>query len=149
MEPRKTDVIVLSSTNYNASPIVLEKIYLADLLWWQGDDTLVVHGYEETVDFLSAPDDFLFWVNVKFGLITDILKSGNSPGGYMEIPHILGSPSTIGFFTAGRFYSYDTMIHGFENIWSKVNIWDISENFILYNWISAPKTFEGEAACKP
>ena len=148
MEPRKTDVMVIPSDN-NELPTIADQVYQTYSLWWQGNDTLVVWGYKDTHGSTSAANELLFWVNSGTGQVTEFLEADTTPGGYMEITHPFGSSSRIGFFTAGRFYSYDPISGEFQT-WDNVNLRNyVRGSFIIRDWISAPSSFQGEAACQP
>lgn len=94
MEPQKTDVMVISAESGDI-PIISDRIYLAYKLWWQGDDTLVVWGYEREYGDYNMQNEHLFWIDANSGQVTDILEGDTTPEGYMINPQPLGIPYTI------------------------------------------------------
>jgi hypothetical protein len=62
-------------------------------------------------------------------------------------PQPLGISHTIGYVTDHSFYSYDYFNHSFT-WWNNITI-GVNGKVIVEDWIPAPDSFQGEAACQP
>jgi len=145
-EPGKTDVMVVSAET-GEFPKIVDRIYLAYSLWWQGDNTIVVWGYEREYGAYNMQNENLFWVDAHTCQVVDVLEGDTTPEGYMINPQPLGISHTIGYVTDHSFYSYDYFNHSFT-WWNNITI-GVNGKVIVEDWIPAPDSFQGEAACQP
>jgi WD40 repeat protein len=146
-----TDLIIISLETGIVSSVLDDQLFLVDQLWWQDATTLVVMGYPGgySPPLLDTQSERLFWVDVGTGQITDTLVSKNAPGGYIGGVRQMDSSSRLGYFTAGKFYTYDITLHSYQT-WDNADVFTaISPNFIMRDWLPAPSSFQGEAACQP
>ena len=145
-EPRKTDVMVVSAET-GEFPKTVDRIYLAYSLWWQGDDTIVVWGYEREYGAYNMQNEHLFWVDADTCQVVAVLEGDTTPEGYMINPQPFGISPTIGYVTDHSFYSYDYFNHSFTR-WDNILI-GVNGRVVVEDWNPAPGSFQGEAACQP
>ena len=147
-----TDVIIISLGTGIVSSVLDDQLFLVDQLWWQDDATLVVLGYPGVQPpLLDTQSERLFfgWMLAQVRSLT--LWSLRMPVGDTfegENRQIDSSPR-IGYFTAGKFYTYDITSRSYQT-WDNADVFTvISPNFIMRDWLPAPSSFQGEAACQP
>ena len=145
-EPRKTDVMVVSAET-GEFPKAVDRIYLVYSLWWQGNDTIVVWGYEREYGAYNMQNEHLFWVDADTCQLVAVLEGDTTPEGYMINPQPFGISPTIGYVTDHSFYSYDYFNHSFTR-WDNILI-GVNGRVVVEDWNPAPGSFQGEAACQP